>query len=189
MRLAKNFNLFLYRMSCISYRYLYWFVKYSHFTYTMCCYLNAHFRGQRVKIYWYWVDVWQRQPVKECGSRIHTFCVGICRRNFDTFLATNSFTVVVNRAARISEFWEKNETQYVWRGPKDLRNQCRVQIIRYWPCFFLKSDSNIDSTWHCAANSFTLKLYSLFFDKNLRHPSGANSAPTHLSPVEICNSY
>ena len=30
--LLNNLNLFLYRMSCISQRYLFWFVKYSHFT-------------------------------------------------------------------------------------------------------------------------------------------------------------
>jgi hypothetical protein len=30
--LLNNLNLFLYRMSYISYRYLFWFVKYSHFT-------------------------------------------------------------------------------------------------------------------------------------------------------------
>ena len=47
--LLKNLSLFLYRMSCISYRYLFWFVKYSHFTLMMCYYLNLHFPGQRVK--------------------------------------------------------------------------------------------------------------------------------------------
>jgi hypothetical protein len=36
-------------MSCISLRYLFWFVKYSHFTYMNCYYLNVHFQGQRVK--------------------------------------------------------------------------------------------------------------------------------------------
>jgi len=30
--LLHNLNLFLYRMSCISKRYLFWFVIYSHFT-------------------------------------------------------------------------------------------------------------------------------------------------------------
>ena len=33
-------------MSCISCRY-FWFVKYSHFTFTMCYYLNVHFQGER----------------------------------------------------------------------------------------------------------------------------------------------
>ena len=30
--LLYNLNLFLYKMSCISYRYLFWFEKYSQFT-------------------------------------------------------------------------------------------------------------------------------------------------------------
>ena len=49
MRLAKqsqfiplqNFVYFITLLFC--------FVKYSHFTYMMCCYLNVHFQGQRVK--------------------------------------------------------------------------------------------------------------------------------------------
>ena len=45
--LLNNLNLFLYIMSCISERYLFWFVKYSHFTYMMCCYLNVDFQVQR----------------------------------------------------------------------------------------------------------------------------------------------
>ena len=48
--LLNNLNLFLYRMSCISYPYLFWFVKYSHFTQMMCCYLNVHFQGQRINV-------------------------------------------------------------------------------------------------------------------------------------------
>ena len=37
-------------MSCISYRYLFWFVKYSHFTQMMCYYLNVQFQGQMVNV-------------------------------------------------------------------------------------------------------------------------------------------
>ena len=35
-------------MSCISKRYLFWFVKYSHFTHMMCYYLNVQCQDQRV---------------------------------------------------------------------------------------------------------------------------------------------
>ena len=46
--LLNSLNLFLYRMSWILYRYVFWFVKYSHFTIMMCCYLNVQLQGQRV---------------------------------------------------------------------------------------------------------------------------------------------
>ena len=43
-------------MSCISYRYLFWFTKYSHFTLMMCYFLNVHFQGQRVQEQ---IDSWE----------------------------------------------------------------------------------------------------------------------------------